>query len=412
MRSSPTLGPTLTWLRWTVITTMLLIALAWPGSGRTGQQLWILALGFGGYNLIVELVRRSSPRFQTYAWVPFFDLPVTGVLCSFGADAGGPLFVGFFLAVLTAANYLTLRFTMLYIAVVVVAIIVIVPTLPAWSETPSNLRQLAARIVVLVMLGVGTAILTRRIVRHAEYAGDMRHEAERLEELDRLRSEFIATVSHDLKTPLISMQAGLGLMASSAGDRLLPDERRLVDNAQRNVVRLALFIDDLLLVNQIRSRTLVISRRRIDLREAVREAISIVDPLLPQKRQTLEVDLPMPLPVEGESRRLGQVVVNLLANAHSHTPPGTRIAVAGTVESGRVRLSVRDDGPGIPETEIESVFRRYHRLSASGGGSGLGLADARLLVELHGGRLWVESRPGEGAAFHITLPLAGIGAGE
>lgn len=73
---------------------MLLIALAWPGSGRTGQQLWILALGFAGYNLVVELVRRTSPRLRTYAWVPFFDLPVVGVLCSFGAEAGGPLFVG------------------------------------------------------------------------------------------------------------------------------------------------------------------------------------------------------------------------------------------------------------------------------------------------------------------------------
>lgn len=402
----------MTWLRWTVIATMLVIALAWPGAGRTGQQLWILALGFAGYNLVVELVRRSVPRLATYAWVPFLDLPVTSVLCSYGAEAGGPLFVGFFLAVLTAANYLSLRFTMMYLAMVVASIAVIVPTLPSWSSEPGDPRQLAVRIVVLVMLGVGTALLSMRLTRYAGIASEMRSEAGQLKELDRMRTEFIASVSHDLKTPLTSLQAGLGLIVSSAGDRLLPDERRLVENSQRSVVRLALLIDDLLLVNQIRSRTLVIRRRRVDLRDAVGDAVSIVAPLLLQKRQTLDIDLPTPLPVEGEALRLGQVVVNLLANAHTHTPPGTRIAVDGRVEEGEVRLSVRDDGPGVPQTEIESVFERYHRLSATGGGSGLGLADARLLVEMHGGRLWVESRPGEGAAFHMALPSARTGAAE
>ena len=98
--------------------------------------------------------------------------------------------------------------------------------------------------------------------------------------------------------------------------------------------------------------------------------------------------------------------MNVLANAHLHTPGGTRISISGQVSGGEVSLSVGDNGPGIPQGELEAVFRRFHHLGSAWGGSGLGLAIARGVVELHGGRIWAESRPGAGATFHIFLPSA------
>jgi signal transduction histidine kinase len=108
----------------------------------------------------------------------------------------------------------------------------------------------------------------------------------------------------------------------------------------------------------------------------------------------------------GDQRRLVQVVVNLLDNAHRHTPPGTRITIRGWNGGHEAWLSVRDTGSGIPHGEHEAIFQRFHRLDVAAGGSGLGLAIARGLVERHGGRLSIESAPGEGAAFHIVLPCA------
>ncbi len=130
----------------------------------------------------------------------------------------------------------------------------------------------------------------------------------------------------------------------------------------------------------------------------------VVHPLLREKGQSLEVDLPEPLPCLGDMRRLEQVVINLLANAHRHTPTDSRIAIAGEAGAGAAQLTVSDNGPGIPDEEREAIFQRFHRLSVAGEGSGLGLAIARRIVELHGGQMDAESAPGRGASFHLTLP--------
>jgi len=237
-----------------------------------------------------------------------------------------------------------------------------------------------------------------------------RSEADRREALDRLRDEFIATVSHDLRTPLTAARAALILLQSSAAERHRSDERALVENARRNIERLNLLIDDLLTLNQVAAGTLRLDGESLDLRAVVTDAMAAVHPLILQKGQLLELDLPEPLPIEGDPRRLEQVLVNLLANAHHHTPPGTRITLTGRVTAGEVVLSVADTGPGIPPDELERIFHRFHRLTTSGGGSGLGLAIAQRLVHLHHGRIWAESRPGAGATLRVALPAARNGA--
>ena len=233
-----------------------------------------------------------------------------------------------------------------------------------------------------------------------------RTEATRLEELDRLREQFIASISHDLKTPLTSVQSGLGMLESSTVERLHPEEQELLQSVRRNATRLRVLIDSLLAYNQLETGTLELNRGPIDLRTSIFDAIRAVYLLLEGKGQRLEVDLGEPLPVEGDAFRLGQVVINLLANAHRHTPRGTRIAISGTRTEDGVQLSVSDNGPGIPAEQLEMIFERAHRLDPAAGGSGLGLAIARSIVDLHSGRIWAESEPGQGASFCIDLPGA------
>jgi len=224
------------------------------------------------------------------------------------------------------------------------------------------------------------------------------------EEATRLKDDFLSAAAHDLKTPLTAIQGGLGMIETSATGRLRAEERQLVSNVRRNTERLGMLINDLLTLNQISAGVLRLDREPIDLRTVVSEVLSAIHPLILQKRQVLELDLPEPLPCIGDARRLEQVTINLLRNAHQHTPTGTRIVVAGHVVGGEIRLSVSDTGPGIPAQQRDAIFDRFQHLGANGGGSGVGLAIVRGIVELHGGRIWLESASGTGATFHVALP--------
>ncbi len=393
-------------LEWGSLAALLLITLVQPTTGRTGLLTWALILLFAAYLLIVELLRHLVRWLYPFIYKYVLGVPVCGLIYFLGAEPGGPLFVLFFLTGVCATATSTLRGGLLYAASVAALTVIIDPTFPRWSQTEGDVRDLGARVVLLGIFGVGTAILRRRLTLEQETASLARGESERLAEIDRLRDLFISSVSHDLRTPLTATRAGLGLLLTSASERLRPDERDLLSNARRSTERLGMLIGDLLAYNQLEAGTLHLDRGPLDLRAVVTEAMSSVHPLVQEKGQILEVDLPEPLPGEGDPRRLEQVVVNVLANAHLHTPEGTRISISGRATGGDVSLSVGDNGPGIPEGELEAVFRRFYRLEPGRGGSGLGLAIARGIVELHGGRMRAESRPGAGATFHIFLPSA------
>ncbi|HWE60578.1 MAG TPA: CheR family methyltransferase, partial [Chloroflexota bacterium] len=230
--------------------------------------------------------------------------------------------------------------------------------------------------------------------------------------LHELREEFLSSVSHELQTPLTAIRAGLGLLELGAGPVLGPAERELLEAMRRNVERLRLLVDDLLAARQSSVGAPAADHASLDMRAAVTMATAAVQPLLAEKRQPLELELPVPLPVTGDARQLEQVMVNLLANAYRHTPPGTRITVSGWVTADEVRLAVRDTGPGLPAGELEAIFVRFYRAGLASDGAGLGLAIARNVVTLHEGRLWAESREGEGATFHLALPRAGGAEGD
>lgn len=222
--------------------------------------------------------------------------------------------------------------------------------------------------------------------------------------VEELQRDFLESVSHDLQTPLTALSAAITLLGVSAAGRLRPEERELLANATRNAERLRNLIADLLAYNELRSGAMSLDREPVDVGELVEDIVFATAPLMNGKNQTVSVTLDDGLCVEGDRRRIEQVLTNIVMNAHHHTPEGTTITVIGERQDGTAMITISDDGPGIAPAELGAIFQRFHRLSASDGGAGLGLAIARRLVELHGGRIWAESGPGKGASFHIELP--------
>jgi signal transduction histidine kinase len=234
----------------------------------------------------------------------------------------------------------------------------------------------------------------------------------------RQRDAVLANISHEFRTPLSAQLASLELLR----DRLLrspegldSETRDLVLSLERGSLRLTQLIDNLLESVRIESGQDSIRSRPVALDEVVEEAVEMTTPLLAQRGQSVQVDLPYPLPpIRGDAPRLIQVFVNLLANANKFAPWGSAVAVGGAVEPDRVILWVEDEGPGLPDASGlasgRSLFDRFVRLAGEGeepeaGGMGLGLWIVRSIVERHGGA--VEAGPGSGGVgmrLRIVLP--------
>jgi signal transduction histidine kinase len=401
------LDETISRLRWATVAALLLISLAQPSADATRVREWVLTLLFAGYNAVTDVVRRRARR--AFAWIAVVDLPAVALVYFLASQLGGPAFALLVLVAAQTASFMTLTGNLLYLGALGLIVVVVEPALPGWAATIDNMRGMSTRLLILAVVGIGMGTMTRRLATEQTAGQIALGEADRLGEVDQLRAEFVASVSHELRTPLTAARAGLGLLEGSAGDRLEDAERELMANTRRNVERLDALIANLLTANQLGAGMLTLDRATIDLRPVVADAMAAVHPLIQTKGQLLELALGEPLPVRGDPGRLEQVVLNVLANAHRHTPAGTRIVVSGQAAGDQVLLSVQDDGPGILATELGRIFDRFYRLGGAGG-SGLGLAVARGIVDLHGGTIWAESRPGEGATFQIILPRAASGA--
>jgi signal transduction histidine kinase len=181
---------------------------------------------------------------------------------------------------------------------------------------------------------------------------------------------------------------------------------RLLGNIDLAADELTKLIEDLLEIARLQAGRVSLWRSAVDLRDVVVRAVHAIEPLAAQRQQTLNVVQPdHPVIAEVDGDRLGRVLRNLLGNAQKYGREGGSIVVRVDDEANHVRISVTDDGPGIPVEDQQRIFERFYRVSGSAAvGTGLGLAIARGLVELHGGTLTVDSAPGAGSTFTITLP--------
>ena len=244
------------------------------------------------------------------------------------------------------------------------------------------------------------------ILRSMRYAIErQRLEAARAD-LERQRDEFFSSVSHDLRTPVAAIKAAIGVVLANETQNMPAALHRLLGNIDLAADELAKLIEDLLEMARLQAGKVDLWRSRVDLRDVVRRAVRALEPLIEARRQKLVVSQPLePVIVDVDAERLGRVLHNLLGNAQKYGRDNGTISITEEERHAEVRISVADDGPGIAPQDQEHVFERFYRVGGStAAGSGLGLAIARGLVELHGGRLQVESTPGEGSTFRISLP--------
>ena len=232
----------------------------------------------------------------------------------------------------------------------------------------------------------------------------------------RAKSEFLANMSHELRTPLNAIIGFSDLIGCHNG---LPQAKsaeyaRLINQAGRHLLSI---ITDILDVSKIESGTFELDLELHSLRELINGAASLVDPRIAEKRQMLVIRLPETLPlVRVDARRLKQVVINLLSNAHKFTPDGGSITLSAAVEREYVIVSVHDTGIGMTAEQIAvalSPFGQVHSGRArQHEGTGLGLPIAKALIEQHGGSFLVESAEGHGTTVSFTLPLGSSNAKE
>jgi signal transduction histidine kinase len=236
-------------------------------------------------------------------------------------------------------------------------------------------------------------------------------DATRDQELDRLKSEFLTVVSHELQTPLTAIKGALELVLEDDTGQLSRVQRRFLETIGRNSSRLVGLVGDLLDLSRLEAGRVELEPQPLDTASLVRGALAAVSNLFEARGTTLHVEVPDTVPpIMGDRRRLEQILTNLLANAAKYTPGGGVVEVSAATVNGHVSLSVADNGPGVPDSDRDIVFDKFYRgreAQARGeAGSGLGLAIVKSLVDLHGGTVRVEENSPRGARFVVELPRA------
>jgi signal transduction histidine kinase/CheY-like chemotaxis protein len=233
------------------------------------------------------------------------------------------------------------------------------------------------------------------------------------EEAQKTKTTFVAKVSHEFRTPLNMIIGLTDLLMETPdiyGQELPPRLLQDLEIVRRNSEHLAAMVNDVLDLSQIGAGKLVLHKERVDLAQVIRRALAVVKPLLDKKALALHVEIPERMPtVYCDRTRIRQVILNLLSNAARFTDSG-HITVRATHDAHHVVISIQDTGPGIAPEYVERIFEPFEQgpitTWQSRESSGLGLSISKQFVELHGGRIWVQSRLGEGSAFSFRLPLA------
>jgi signal transduction histidine kinase len=225
--------------------------------------------------------------------------------------------------------------------------------------------------------------------------------------------DVIATLAHEFRTPIASLRATVEAMVADREILSAEQTTEMLNRLQRGTVWLQGFVENFLSSVSLDAQQLSIRRRPVVLGECLEQVLPMVEPLMARRGQRVEVRGPIDTVVDGDPYRLAQVLLNLLVNASKYSVVEDVVELEVTTDGEAATIRVADHGPGIPECERELVFLRYARGTRAvetSAGLGLGLTIARALVELHGGNIWVESTPGGGASFCLTLPLSSAGS--
>jgi signal transduction histidine kinase len=264
------------------------------------------------------------------------------------------------------------------------------------DDTVSLLQSFAAQSAV--------AIQNARLFQELEQKG------RELAAASRHKSEFLANMSHELRTPLNAVLGYAELIRDGIYGEVPSKIQEVLERIQHNGRHLLGLINDVLDLSKIEAGQLTLQPVDYSMREVVLGIVGATEALAAEKQLKVELDVAADLPTcRGDERRITQVLMNLVGNAIKFTETG-KVAIRARVEDQHFIVSVSDTGPGIAPEDRERIFDEFQQVDTSStrrkGGTGLGLAIARRIVELHGGRIWVESTVGQGSSFQFTLPLA------
>lgn len=234
------------------------------------------------------------------------------------------------------------------------------------------------------------------------------HDITELKRLEKIRVEFVANVSHELKTPLASIKGFVETLKDGALEE--PDTaRRFLSIIERHANRLNNLISDLLSLSKIESGQIPLELKKIRLLPFINKLVGTFDDRIHEKEHTVTVDIPAGLTyIYADKALLDQALANLLDNAIKYTPPHGKITISASEEDGQIGLAVSDTGIGIPGADLARVFERFYRVdkarSREMGGTGLGLAIVKHIALAHGGTILADSKPGLGSTFTIMFP--------
>ncbi len=279
-----------------------------------------------------------------------------------------------------------------------------VGVLEAWNKIDSSpFSEEDGQVLMTLAAQAAVAIENARLVTALQKA------YEQLNRVDQIKSDFIAIASHELRTPLGLI---LGYAAMLKEDLKNPETTQQLDVVMNSALRLRDLIDDMVNVQHIEEGKAKLILTDFVLQDVVQRVVEAVSELYTAKEQEMLVSLPpQPVPLTADREKITLVLNNLLTNAIKFTDAGGRIMVSAERKNGEVQVHVADTGIGIPAREVERIFDRFYQvephLTRTHGGLGLGLAIAKGMIELHGGKIWVESVEGLGSRFSFSVPLGG-----
>lgn len=226
--------------------------------------------------------------------------------------------------------------------------------------------------------------------------------------IERMKDEFISIVSHELRTPLTSIHGSLGMLASGLLDAEPETGKRLLEIAVDSTERLIRLINDVLDVERIESGKVTMDKQTCNVADLITNAANVMQAMAEKFGVTLSVTT-VSIHVWADGDRIIQTLTNLLSNAIKFSPQGATVWLSAVQQKDRVLFQVQDQGRGIPDDKLETIFERFQQVDASDSrnqdGTGLGLAICRNIVEQHDGQIWVESQLGQGSTFYFTLPV-------
>jgi len=250
------------------------------------------------------------------------------------------------------------------------------------------------------------------LVRYSTNGGEgvivVFHDVTDLKRLERVRQDFVANVSHELRTPLTAVKGFMEDLQDGGLDNPV-QAQQFLKVIERHVERMNKIVSDLLLLSEMESPARSLKKEPLFFSGLMSAAVEALHPLADGKRQILQVKINGTLPeIRGDSQKIHQVLANLLHNAISYTSQGGSILLEAGAVPGGVEISVSDNGIGIPPQDVPRIFERFYRVdkarSRDEGGTGLGLSIVKHIIEAHGGKVRVESKPGQGSRFTFFLP--------